>query len=102
MRKNEDVDHLEEPVAYFANHYGISMPIVPFTVEQNKLLSDPLFVSLLRQLGFHLHEGKLAVFPRLEIFCFLFSVRPGASITDRGRRCIGFHRALYKRSSPSV
>lgn len=65
MRKNEDVDHLEEPVAYFANHYGISMPIVPFTVEQNKLLSDPLFVSLLRQLGFHLHEGKLAVFPRI-------------------------------------
>ena len=64
MTKNEDLDHLEEPVSFYSNHFGISIPIVPFSVEQNKILNDPLFISLLRQLGFHLHEGKLAVFPR--------------------------------------
>ena len=64
MRKNERVDQLEEPISYYSNHFGISTPIVPFSVEQNKILNDPLFVSLLKQLGFHLHEGKLAVFPR--------------------------------------
>jgi hypothetical protein len=36
-----------------------------FSVAQSKILQDNLFITLLKQLGFHFHEGKLAIFPRI-------------------------------------
>lgn len=65
MKKNADVGHLEEPISYYFNHLGVSIPIVPFSVAQSKILQDNLFITLLKQLGFHFHEGKLAIFPRI-------------------------------------
>lgn len=63
--KNVDLDHLEEPISFYFHHFGLSTPMVPFSNDENKFLSDPLFINLLTQLGFYLHEGPGAYFPRI-------------------------------------
>lgn len=63
--KNDDMDHLEEPIPFYFHHFGLSTPIVPFSVEENQVLGDPLFINLLNELGFYLHEGPGACFPRI-------------------------------------
>jgi len=63
--KNQDMDHLEEAIPFYFHHFGMSTPMVPFSVKENEVLSDPLFINLLTQLGFYLHEGPGAYFPRI-------------------------------------
>lgn len=62
-KKNTNMNQMEEPVAYYFNLFDKSVPIIPFSVEHNNILNDSLFIRLLRQLGFYLHEGIL--FPRI-------------------------------------
>jgi len=106
--KNTDLDHLEEPIPFYFHHFGLSTPIVPFLVEENEFLSDPLFINLLTQLGFYLHEGPGACFPRIpsiwgpqkmyRMATFLSSLKPkkfseeDIESTERlgERRLIGF------------
>jgi timeless protein len=45
-----------------------SIPLIPWTLEQNTVLTYPPFVLLLHKLGFHLPADVGKVFPRIPHF----------------------------------
>ncbi|RWS29251.1 protein timeless-like protein [Leptotrombidium deliense] len=64
----EDVQHVPEPVAYYNNYIGHSIPVVPYSEKQEMALYTNKFQHLLHKLGFHLPADVGKIYPRIPAF----------------------------------
>nr|XP_045617792.1 protein timeless-like [Procambarus clarkii] len=76
-----------EPVALNFAFSNQSIPIIPWTGEQEEVFSSPTFLQLLRELGFHLPSDTGKLYPRMPHFwcpntLFIAAKRLGPLPTD--------------------
>ncbi|RWS04784.1 protein timeless-like protein, partial [Dinothrombium tinctorium] len=79
---------IPEPVVYYNNYIGQSIPIVPYNEKQEKALYNNKFLQLLHKLGFHLPTDVGRIYPRIPSFFtpdLLFSLALRLGSVDESR-----------------
>lgn len=83
--------------AFFSSVSNQSIPLIPWTSEQEEAFSSPTFRQLLGELGFHLPSDTGKLFPRIPHFwcpdvLFMVAKRLGDITESKSLICTHFER----------